>query len=188
MATGEDPIARELAPDEQIIWRESPPPRALTRSRIYVILGLLIFFTPSAAVAIGSALAAVRRQWTMAAIEEESGLILALGISSLFAILLGYVLVLAIRELFEKTGPHYALTNRRLIVVARNSVTSHGPNAFAELSNNEETNERGTISFTSGPLYGWEDDPTYSDELLGVAKPAEIERLIRQTFRLKHES
>ena len=173
-----DRVAQSLAPDERIVWRQKAAAEQLAFGKSIPLVFALLWSSFSW----GIAGLTVYAHWF--APETDVNAAAApwpvLVITGLFS-LIGFAFVWATAtDFIASWSTHYALTDRRLMIVSRFATESFYCDAF------------GSSCVTGGPLVGavafaW--GPVgrrgvgYTSTLVGVRDPHRVVALIRQTLR-----
>lgn len=171
-----DPFAAQLGAGERILWRQTAPPLRLAASKLpglgfaLVWAGFSWTWTFLALSAIGPAL------FDGGANALDGAAILFVLIGGLFSIV-GIVMMWGvIADLIDSWRTHYALTNKRLLIISGGRVTTYQGDAFDQI----ERTRDGTIRFAWGPTS--RRHAGFTATLIGVADPVHLEDLIRTHF------
>ncbi len=167
-----DLIAPHLEADERILWSQRAPQRAVIRGNVWPIGFMIVWL-----ICIGAwAIATVH-----AVIESGGRNIFGLALAALAVGMFLYGLYFGAPFLLNCFGPtYYALTNRRVIRVARGLSWEHEPEEFAHMQRLNARDGAATILFDYGP--SGRRGSGFRGRLFGIADPIRVERLIRATL------
>jgi hypothetical protein len=175
-----DPVSQYLETGERIVWRHQPLPRALFYNRLPSVIIVLITTAGLMLIAwnvigntIGPGPFALQR-W----------LILPAGVALFFCVLL-YFFFSALwnhsRHLLDSWNTHYALTDRRFIVVSGRGMIDYDASYFRKMA--PRGGEHGTQVLAFDWRAGRKGREDYRDRIAALPDAQKLERLIRDTLR-----
>lgn len=176
-----DPVSHYLVTGETIVWRHQPPARTLFYNRlplVIIVLAMTAFVLVIAANVVGSALGPPPY-------EPSAWLILPAGAALFFCLLL-YAFAGAawnhIRFLTDSWSTHYALTDRRFVIVSNRGVINYDASFFRKMEALGGASGEHILLFDWGPA-GKRKTDHYRDRIAGLPDASKLERLIRDTLR-----
>lgn len=176
-----DPVSHYLERGERIVWRHQPEPRALFRHRLPGVIVVLLMTAGLTLIgwnvigsAAGGALPRTLEPW----------LILPAGVALFFLVLL-YFFLSALwnhtRHLLDSWNTHYALTDRRFIIVSGRGIVAYDASYFRKMQASGGAHGNQLLMFDWG--VGRKRREYYREGVAGLPDAAKLERLIRDTFR-----
>jgi hypothetical protein len=175
-----DPISRYLETGERTVWRHQPEARALFYNRLPSVI--IVLLTTAGLVAIG---------WNVVGNALSPGpyalsawMILPAGVALFFAVLLYFFLGTLwnhTRHLLDSWNTHYALTDRRFIVVSGRGIVDYDASYFRKMEPVSGKHGKQLLMFDWG--VGRKRREYYRERIAGLPDAAKLERLIRDTLR-----
>lgn len=178
-----DPVSAFLETGERIVWRHRPSPRTLffNRAPQFVISLMLIGF-------LGWILWQFLRDALLGAASAQ-----ALGIWLVvpFAFLLFGVAIMvaflsfgwhALGALLDSWSTHYALTDRRFMIVSDRGLIEYGPAYFANMAPLAGRTDAQVLLFDWGPVRKSRRD-SFRNSIAALPDSKKLERLIRDTLK-----
>jgi hypothetical protein len=175
-----DPVSRRLMTGERIVWRHQPDARTLFYNRlpglvvtvltatfvVWVCTRLIMRVMPAASPA----------ELDVWIIIPASVVLLSLVVLSLLA----HVVWGQVRALIDSDGTHYALTDRRLMVVSARGMIEYDVSYFHKMESVDGAPGRQVL------LFDWRRGRRgryhFRDRIAGLPDAKQLERLIRDTL------
>lgn len=181
-ATISDPVSPYLEAGERIVWRHQPDSRTLFCNRLpnlVIVLPLAGFVAWACYQVVGNALP--DRMPT----EFSVWLIIPAGFVG-FALYLLYWYAVFIRRslgsLLDSSSTHYALTDRRFMIVSARGVIEYDASYFEKMEAGAGAPGAEILLFNWGPA-GRRRRSFYRDRIAALPDAKALERLIRATLR-----
>lgn len=175
-----DPISQYLATGERIVWRHRPEARALFYNRLPSVIIILLMTIGVAAIGwtvVGNALGP-------GPYALDAWLILPAGAALFFAVLL-FVFLSTLwdhtRQLLDSWDTHYALTDRRFLIVSGRGIVDYDASYFRKMEAGGGESGRQVLAFDW--RLGNKRRPNYRNRIAALPDAAKLERLIRDTLR-----
>ncbi len=175
-----DPVSHYLNTGERVVWRHQPSPRTLFFNRLpgFVIALAIASFV----VVIGLNL--VSSTLAPGPLEVGPWLVFPAAIGLFFLVLLYFFL----RALWNHLGglrdswsTHYALTDRRFIIVSSRGVIEYDAAYFHKMEALGGAPDGQVLLFDYGPARRGREN--FRDRIAGLPNARELEHLIRDTLR-----
>jgi hypothetical protein len=174
-----DPVSHHLATGERIVWRHQPAARALMFNRLPTVIIILAMIAFVVVISINT-LSSVTGG---APIELGAWLIWPAAIALFFLVLL-YVFLRTLWShasyFLDSWSTHYALTDRRFMVVSRRGVTDYDASYFHKMDPVDGEHGKQLLMFDWG--VGSKGREYYRDRIAGLPDAKKLERLIRDTL------
>lgn len=175
-----DPVSHHLASGEHIVWRHQPTARALMFNRLpalIVVLAIAAFVVVIGVNVVGAAIGPLP-------VEPDTWLILPAGATLFFLVLLYFFATAAwshVGLLLDSWSTHYALTDRRFMVVSPRGVMAYDASYFHKMESLGGGPGAQVLTFDWG--LGRKGREYYRARLAGLPDAKKLERLIRATLR-----
>ncbi len=176
-----DPVSHYLNAGEHVVWRHQPSPRVLFFNRLpglLIVLAMTSFIVVIGLNVIGSALGPDP-------IEAGSWLVLPAAAGIFFLVLLHFFLRFLWRHLGglrDSWSTHYALTDRRFMVVSNRGLIEYDAAYFRIMDARGGAPGGQVLLFDYGPS-GKQKRDNFRDRIAGLPNSQQLEQLIRDTLR-----
>jgi hypothetical protein len=175
-----DPVSPYLATGERVVWRHQPEPGILMRNRLPTVIIVLLMTAFLVVIGVN----VVRSAMGPLPTQLDAWLILPAAAGLFFLVLL-YFFLTAIwshaRFLLDSWSTHYALTDRRFLVVSNRGVVEYDASYFRKMEPLGGAPGAQVLAFDWGPSRKRREN--YRDRIAGLPDAAKLERLIRDTLR-----
>jgi membrane protein implicated in regulation of membrane protease activity len=176
-----DPVSHHLAAGERIVWRHQPTPRALFYNRLPSLVLVLIMTAFIAWVSFNI----VSNTLPNAMPTEFTPWLIAPAFFIAFVLVLIYFYARFVwrhlGSLVDSWSTHYALTDRRFMIVSKRGVIDYGASYFRKMEPLGGAPGAQALAFDWGRLPKGREN--YRDRIAGLPDAAKLERLIRETLR-----
>lgn len=175
-----DPVSHYLETSERVVWRHQPAGRVLFYNRlpsVILIAAITAFLITVAVNVIGTSLPPLP-------LQPDTWLVLPAAVTLFFAVLLYFFLSTFwnhLRSLLDSWDTHYALTNRRFIVVAGRRAFKYDASYFSKMAPVGGKHGEQVLAFDW--RIGHRRRYYHHDRLAGLPDAEKLERLIRETLR-----
>lgn len=176
-----DPVSHYLETGERIVWRHQPSPRALFFNRLpafIIILAMTGFVVVVGLNVVGNSLGS-------APIEVGPWLVLPAAACLFFLVLLTFFLSFLwnhFRGLLDSSSTHYALTDRRFLVVSERGMIEYDASYFKVMEASGGEAGRQVLLFDYGPS-GRHKRDGFRDRIAALPNAKKLEQLIGETLR-----
>ncbi|MEZ6023747.1 MAG: hypothetical protein R3C16_10135 [Hyphomonadaceae bacterium] len=177
-----DPVSEFLDPDERVVWRYQPASRALFRARLPPLL-LMLAITAF----VGWVATRIIRQSLPAEMPTEFSLWFIvpaafIGMALFVLFLIARLAWESLQKLIDSWSTHYALTDRRFMVVCNRGLIAFDASFFQQMEILSGAEGEQMLLFDYGPS-GRRRLNTYRERIAGLSDAAALEQLIRKTLR-----
>lgn len=176
-----DPISRHLETGERVVWRHQPTPRALFYNRLPSLVIILIM----TAFIVWVSFNAISNASPNAMPTELTLWLIVPALFIVFALVLLYFYARFIWRhvgaLIDSWHTHYALTDRRFMIVSKRGVIDYDASYFHKMEPLGGAPGAQVLAFDWGRLPRGR--VNYRDRIAGLPDSAKLERLIRDTLR-----
>jgi hypothetical protein len=177
-----DPVSRYLATGERVVWRHQPAARTLFWNRLptFIVVSLFVLFGSwITAHFLSGAIGGTRVQ------QADAWLIMPWAFVLFSVILLAAFLRFAwqhLAALLDSWSTHYALTDRRFMIVSRRGLIEYDASYFTKMEAVDGERGRQILRFDYGP-FGKQRRDAFRDRITALPDAKKLEHLIRQTLR-----
>jgi hypothetical protein len=174
-----DPVSHYLATGEHVVWRHQPSARALVFNRLPTVIIVVLMTAFLVVIGLNSL-----GDLFIGPFEPSPWLIFPAGAALFFLVLLYFFLNTLwnhTRHLLDSWDTHYALTDRRLIVVCGRGIIEYDASYFHKMEPLDGEHGKQTLLFDWGP--GSKGREYYRERIAGLPDAQKLERLIRDTLR-----
>lgn len=175
-----DPVSPYLATGERVVWRHQPEARVLMRNRLPAVIIVLLMTAFVIAIGVNVVSSATGPMPT----QIEPWLMLPAAAGLFFLVLLYFFLTAVwshTRLLLDSWSTHYALTDRRFLVVSNRGVVEYDAPSFHKMEPLGGAPGAQVLMFDWG--VGRRRREYYRDRIAGLPDAQKLERLIRETLR-----
>jgi hypothetical protein len=175
-----DPVSHYLERGERVVWRHQPSARALFYNRlppVIIVAAMTAFLVTVGVNVAGTSMPPLP-------IQPDAWLIFPAGVALFFLVLLYFFLSTLwnqTRHLLDSWDTHYALTDRRFIVVSGRGIFDYDASYFRKMASVSREHGKQLLMFDWG--VGSKGRQCYRDRIAGLPDAAKLERLIRDTLR-----
>lgn len=173
-------MSAHLETGERIVWRHQPDARTLLHNRLPTV----IIVTLMTAFIVGVGVSTLGTTIRGAPLEPGPPLIATAAIALFFLVLLYFFLSMLwnhARYLLDGWSTHYALTDRRFLVVSRRGLTAYDASFFHKMDALGGEPGKQVLMIDWG--VGSRGREYFRDRIAGLPDAAKLERLIRDTLR-----
>lgn len=175
-----DPVSHYLETGERVVWRHQPQARVLFYNRLPTVIIVTIMTAFLIAVGVNTVAGALSGP----PVAPGAWLILPAGMGAFFLVLLYFFLTTLwnhTRHMLDSWSTHYALTDRRLLVVSKRGVIDYDASYFHQMAPLDGAHGAQILMFDWG--VGSKGREYYRDRIAGLPDAKKLERLIRDTLR-----
>lgn len=176
-----DPVSKYLQTGERVVWRHQPAPRALFFNRLPVFVISLAF--------VGFVGWVVWQVFANSFADFPRQLGAWIVVPFAFALLGGAILIAlltfawgSLRALLDSANTHYALTDRRLMIVSERGLIDYSGDYFAKTEPLGGAPGAQVLLFDWGPA-GRRRRDSFRDRIAALPDSRQLDALIRQTLK-----
>jgi hypothetical protein len=177
-----DPVSRYLATGERVVWRHQPAARTLVRNRLPVVI--VVWAMTAFVMVIGWNVVSSAMPETFP-VALEPWLVLPAGALLFFLVLTFFFLRTAwehTSHLLDSWSTHYALTDRRFLVVSRRGLIEYDASYFRIIDARGGGPDAHVLLFDYGPS-GKHKRDNFRDRVAGLPDAQKLKQLIQDTLR-----
>lgn len=176
-----DPVSKYLQTGERVVWRHQPAPRALFFNRLPAFILILLFIAFAGW---------MLWQFVTATLADFSGpwgvwlvvpFVFLLFLGALLSSFLSFAWG-ALRNLLDSWNTHYALTDRRFMIVSERGLIEYGAELFAKMEPLGGKAGEHVLLLDWGPA-GKHKREQFRERIAALPDSRKLEKLIRETLK-----